>query len=130
MHSCSGSCNLVNAIIEHPDITSQEEDDLPGCRDFCKDQGAKYFSFKATESAGTAGECICGNRIKMEEMDPPHYSGKHNEKSICRMPSAFFQIMSSSTIQMKNATTLQRGRSARPLHNIWGSLSPQRHCHL
>ena len=75
MFFVSGSCNLVNTIIEDPDTTSQEKGDLPGCRDFCKDQGANYFSFKAT---GTAGECICGNKTKLEEMDPPHHSGKHN----------------------------------------------------
>ena len=69
----SGSCNLVNTIIEDPNITSPYLLDLPECRDFCKDQGAKYFSYKAT---GTAGKCICGNKTKLvEEMDPPRNSG-------------------------------------------------------
>ena len=63
----------MNTIIENPNITSLYLLDLPECRDFCKDQGAKYFSVKVT---GTAGECFCGNRTKLvEEMDPPYHSG-------------------------------------------------------
>ena len=52
-------------------------------------------------------------------------------KLFAQCPQLFnFQVMSSSTLEMKIATTLQQSGSARPLHNTWGSRTPQRHCLL
>ena len=58
--------------IENSEISSQEMVDMSSCMDFCKDKGAKYFSFKAHEITGTAGECICANRSELRTTEATH----------------------------------------------------------